>query len=176
MDPVTPDQLTLLAQAAASGDDAALAELIRATQPSVHRLCTHLGSRAEADDLTQDTYLRALRALPSFRGEAPVLVWLLSIARHVCADAVRKRVRRSAIDRRFRPRAGFVDPDHRVVLDDLITRLDPDQATAFLLTQEMDLSYEDAARVCDCPIGTVRSRVARARAALIAGIRDAEVG
>jgi RNA polymerase sigma-70 factor, ECF subfamily len=176
MGAMTADDLTLLAQAAAQGDDRALNELVLATQAKVHRLCSHLGSLADADDLAQETYLRALRALPTYRSEAPVIVWLLSIARHVCADHVRRRVRRAEIDQRFPTRSAPTEPDHRIVIDDLVARLDPDQASAFILTQELGLSYEEAAAICDCPIGTIRSRVARARATLVAQVRAAEAG
>ena len=64
-DPVTADAL-----AAGGGDGAALERLVRATQADVWRLCAHLGSREDADDLTQETYLRAWRSLPRFRADA----------------------------------------------------------------------------------------------------------
>ena len=75
------DPLARHAPAAVEGDDVAVAELVRLTQPAVWRLCTVLGSTGETEDLVQETYLRALAALPRFRGDAPVALWLLSIAR-----------------------------------------------------------------------------------------------
>ncbi len=162
------DRLTLLALAAAEGDDRALADLVRLTQDRVQRLCAHLGSPADADDLAQETYLRALRTLPRFRADAPVEVWLLSIARHVCADHVRRKVRRSEIDRRVRPRERVATPDHSGELWDLVGGLDHEQREAFVLTQFLGLTYQEAADVCGCPVGTIRSRVARARMALLA--------
>ncbi|MFZ4520001.1 MAG: sigma-70 family RNA polymerase sigma factor [Microthrixaceae bacterium] len=171
------DHLTLLALAAAQGDDRALADLVRLTQDRVRRLCAHLGSVADADDLTQETYLRALRTLPGFRGDAPVEVWLLSIARHVCADHVRRKMRRGAIDRRLAEREQPTLPDHSGDVWALVDGLDADQREAFVLTQVLGLSYQEAAEVCGCPIGTIRSRVARARVAILAqldaGERDA---
>lgn len=169
-----PEDLTLLAEAAAAGDDRALRELVLATQDSVRSLCRRLGSVADAEDLAQETYLRALTALPRYRGEAPVRVWLLSIARHVCADHVRRRVRRGAIDRRFRAAPAVSQPEHRIAVDDLVQRLDRDQAEAFVLTQELGLSYAEAADVCGCPVGTIRSRVSRARSALAEMVRAAD--
>ena len=169
-----PENLTLLAEAAAAGDDRALRELVVATQDAVRALCRRLGSAADAEDLAQETYLRALKALPSYRFEAPVRVWLLSIARHVCADHVRRKVRRSAIDRRFRAAAPVSQPEHRIAVDDLVQRLDRDQAEAFVLTQELGLSYAEAADVCGCPVGTIRSRVSRARRALAEMVRAAD--
>jgi len=171
--------LTELALAAAAGDDAALGEVVAATQHKVRRLCTHLGSANDAEDLAQETYLRAMRSLPGYRGEAPFEVWLVQIARYVCADYVRRRVRRAAIDQRYRPStAGVTAPDHSAELAELVAELDPDQATALVLTQVVGLSYAEAADVCGCPVGTIRSRVARARERLLEQLDDssAELG
>lgn len=171
------DDLTLLARSAAAGDRVALAALVRQTQPEVWRLCARLGDRAEADDLTQEVYLRALPALASFRGEASVRTWLLQIARNVCADHVRRRTRRRALlDRlvqRSRPEGEDGTSDTGLVdLDDAIAALDPDRREAFVLTQVTGLSYAEAAAVCQVPIGTIRSRVARARADLLDALTD----
>ena len=78
-------RLTRLARAGAAGDADALSELVQATQGDVWRFIAHLAGRDVADDLTQETYLRALRSLPTFGHPAPVLVWLLAIARRVVA-------------------------------------------------------------------------------------------
>jgi RNA polymerase sigma-70 factor, ECF subfamily len=59
-----------------------------------------------------------------------------------------------------------------VLLQQLIAALDPERRTAFVLTQVLDLSYAEAAQVCDCPVGTIRSRVARAREDLIAAMQE----
>jgi RNA polymerase sigma-70 factor (ECF subfamily) len=164
------DPLRRCAAAAAEGDDGAVAELVRQTEQAVWQLCAILGSDGETEDLVQETYLRALRALPRFRGDAPVRVWLLSIARRTCADHVRRRQRQRRLLDRLTIEAGSAD---MVVVDgtaapslDLLVRLDPDRREAFALTQLVGLSYDEAAGVVGCPIGTIRSRVARARADL----------
>ena len=92
------DELTSLARAAGRGDRGALAALVQQTQGDVWRLCAHLVDPAAADDLAQDTYLRAIQSLAKFRGDAPVRVWLLAIARRACAAeiAARSRDRRLA--------------------------------------------------------------------------------
>ncbi len=160
------DPLRAYAAAAAEGDDVALAELVRRTQPAVWRLCHHLGTPGHVEDLVQDTYLRALSALPRYRGEAPVQVWLLSIARRVCADHVRRRQRERRLMERVRAVVPREDAPAPAVTSDVLDVLDPDRRAAFVLTQLLGLRYEEAATVLDCPIGTVRSRVARARAVL----------
>jgi RNA polymerase sigma-70 factor, ECF subfamily len=139
----------------------------------VWRLCAQLVSREAADDVTQEVFLRAYRALPSFRGDSSARTWLLSIARRTCADAIRDlRRRRRLVTRLERPEA-VADPTRAVPVEALLAGLDPDRRQAFVLTQVLGLSYGEAAVVCDCPVGTIRSRVARARADLIARLNEA---
>jgi RNA polymerase sigma-70 factor, ECF subfamily len=166
------DGLTQLAHRAGEGDRAALAELVRATQPEVWRVCARLGDRAAADDLTQEVYVRAIPALAGFRGDSSARTWLLQIARHVCADHLRRRRRRTAlIERLVQRRAATPEAEAprtgEVVLDDAIAALDHDRREAFVLTQVTGLRYAEAAEVCGVPIGTIRSRVVRARADLL---------
>jgi RNA polymerase sigma-70 factor, ECF subfamily len=166
---------TALALAAGAGDRDALAAFISATQRDVYRFLSHLCDRDDAEDLTQETYLRALRALSSFAGRSSARTWLLAIARRVAADQIRRRV--------TRPRTTAVEdwdtvvagsPAHRrsgfdegILLRELVAGLEPDRRDAFILTQVLGLDYAAAAEVCDCPVGTIRSRVARAREDLI---------
>jgi RNA polymerase sigma-70 factor (ECF subfamily) len=170
------DALRGWAEAAGQGDAVAAGHLVRATQAEVRRLCSHLGSPAEADDLAQETFERALRALPRFRGEAPVRLWLLSIARRTCADALRRRQRRSRLTVRLLGLAGDVQPAAHgsAAEDELLATLEPDRRAAFVLTQLLGLSYAEAATACGVPVGTIRSRVARARADLLTAHRAAE--
>jgi RNA polymerase sigma-70 factor (ECF subfamily) len=166
------DPLRALLAAAIEGDDVAVAALVRATQPAIWRMCARLGDAAEVEDLVQETYIRALGALDSYRGDAPTLVWLLSIARRVCADHVRRQQRRRRLhDRLVARRAVTQAPE---IVDDLIDQLTPDRREAFVLTQLVGLSYEEAAQAIGCPLGTVRSRVARARADLMRTLAGAE--
>ncbi|MGE0794404.1 MAG: RNA polymerase sigma factor [Acidimicrobiia bacterium] len=169
------DPLRRLLDAAVEGDDRALAELVRLTQPAVWRLCASLGSPGREDDLTQDTYLRAIRSLAGYRGDGSVLSWLLSIARRTCADDVRRRRRERRLGSRL-ALVRFDDPPAPTAVDELLAGLDPDRREAFVLTQVVGLAYAEAAEVIGCPIGTVRSRVARARADLAAAVRAADAG
>lgn len=168
--------LTALALRAREGDREAAAQFVRGTQQQVWRMLVVLSDRGIAEDLTQETYARAFRALPGFRAESTVRAWLLSIARRVAADHLRAA--------RSRPRT---DPDvavedaaavapgdlsESVALHSVVAGLDPERRLAFVLTQLLGLSYLEAAHVCACPVGTIRSRVARARDDLIAHLRD----
>lgn len=163
------DRLTVLALRAKTGDNRALETLIAETRPDVLRLCRYLGSPADPDDLTQETYERALRSIQSFRGEGPARSWLLSIARRVCVDATRATIRgRNLIERH----QSFHRPEHLldhswIEIDELLAVLSDERREAFVLTQLVGLSYEEAAEVVGCPIGTIRSRVARARRDLL---------
>jgi RNA polymerase sigma-70 factor, ECF subfamily len=174
------DDVTGLALAARDGDHAALADLVRRTQADVWRFCAHLAGHAHADDLTQEVYARALRSLRGFRGDAAARLWLLTIARRTCADHVRTEVRRRRLSEHL---LGDARRDQSRTVDDVagahsltavIESLPADYRAAFTLTQVLGLSYAETAEVCDCPIGTVRSRVARAREAVIRELADSE--
>lgn len=165
--------MSRLVDGARAGDEVCVVAWIRRSQAEVWRLCAHLVDPGAADELTQETFVRAWRALPGYRGDASARTWLLSIARRVCADAIRVRTRR----RRLRAAVESVTtrdrvPDHaeQVAVADLVACLDPDRRAAFVLTQIVGMSYAEAALVCGCPVGTIRSRVARARADLLHGI------
>jgi RNA polymerase sigma-70 factor, ECF subfamily len=174
-----------LAEAAAAGDKSALAGLIRTTQRDVWRFLASQVGAGEADDLTQETYLRAIGALARFEGRSSVRTWLLVIARRVVVDHLRRRSARPRIidvpdwtesaDRAHYDRTalapGFEDMTELGVLLDT---LQADRREAIVLTQVLGFSYTEAAEICQCPIGTIRSRVARARDDLLAWSMDGE--
>ena len=166
------DELTVLATSAGAGDRVALAAFVRRTQPDVWRLCRHLVGPNSADDVTQDTYLRAIPALARFRAESSARTWLLGIARRAAADAIRSEQRR----RRLIPgrAAPVADAAGSIALDGLIAGLGPEQREAFVLTQVLGLSYVEAAEVGDVAVGTIRSRVARARETLASDVARAD--
>ncbi len=168
------DDLTRLAHAARVGEPGALESLIEASYDQVRRFCGALAGREAADDLAQETYVRCVRGLRRFRGDASALTWLLSIARHVCLDELRSRGRRKAATGLAGDPAGRVVPDvaEEAAVADLFARLDPDRRAAFVLTQVFGMAYAEASMVCGCPVGTIRSRVARAREDLVAMLKD----
>ena len=163
------DPLLALALAARDGDRRALDDLVRATQADAWRFCAHLVDTASADDLVQDTYLRMMSALPRFQAGSTVLTWLLAIARHACHDELRRRIRRRGHETgtEIAPRVAS-DPSGHIAMTVLIAALDADRREAFVLTQVFGMSYDEAATVCECAVGTIRSHVARARSDLIA--------
>lgn len=174
------DQLTSLLVTAQQGDRDALERFIALTHGDVQSLCRYLGDVDNADDLAQQTYERALRSLHRYRADGPAKHWLLTIARRTCADATRKRARL----RRLRVRV-MSQPVEAVApygevgsigeLDEFLLGLDIDRRAAFVLTQINGLPYEEAAEILGVPVGTIRSRVSRARQQLVAELRRADV-
>jgi len=171
------EAVTELALAAARGNERALEAFIKATQQDVWRFVTYLSDAGNADDLTQETYLRAIGAIERFSARSSARTWLLAIARRVVADHIRHVQSRprtahgadpELLLRGDRHARGFEDV---VEVTTMIANLTAEQREALLLTQLLGLPYADAAAVCGCPVGTIRSRVARARDALLA---DAE--
>lgn len=171
------DAATDWALTARAGDPTAQAAFVRLTQAEVWRFVAALIDPDDADDLTQETYLRAFRALPSFEGRASARTWLLGIARRACADHLRTVVRRRRLDERLAAQAHtdrpHPDPAGHLGAADLLRRLPADRREAFALTQVLGLSYAEAAAVAGVPVGTIRSRVARARSELVEAAGEA---
>ncbi|MBC6450519.1 sigma-70 family RNA polymerase sigma factor [Actinokineospora sp. HBU206404] len=170
--------MTACALAAGAGDRRALERFIRATQRDVWRFLAHLTHLDLADDLTQETYLRALPSLPRFAGRSTARTWLFSIARRVAVDNVRSALTRpkvAAIDdwatsaetRHASTHQGVAGFEDIVEMTLLLADLSSERREALVLTQVLGLSYNEVAEICDCPVGTVRSRIARAREDLL---------
>ncbi|MFJ6728015.1 MULTISPECIES: sigma-70 family RNA polymerase sigma factor [unclassified Streptomyces] len=174
---------TAWALAARGGDPVAADRFVRALHDDVLRYVAHLcGDPQSAHDLTQDTFARALGSLHRYEGRASARTWLLSIARRAVADSLRRAAVRpriadtvdwSLVMERAQPcdLPGF---DEGVALVDLLESLPDERREAFVLTQVVGLSYEEAAGFAGCPVGTIRSRVSRARATLERMLQEAE--
>ncbi|MFE2530281.1 sigma-70 family RNA polymerase sigma factor [Streptomyces sp. NPDC059371] len=178
------ESATAWALAARAGDPAAVERFVRALHRDVVRYVAHLSADPQAaEDLAQDTFLRALGSLHRFEGRSSARTWLLSIARRAVIDSLRYAAVRprstgcadwqTAVERE-QP-LGLPGFDDGVALLELLAVLPDERREAFVLTQMMGLPYAEAALVSGCPVGTVRSRVARARATLIALLAEAEV-
>ncbi|WP_405982462.1 sigma-70 family RNA polymerase sigma factor [Streptomyces sp. NBC_00158] len=180
----TPDsdaEVTRLALAARDGDPAKADRLVRALHRDVWRYVAYLSADAQAaDDLTQDVFLRALAALPRFEGRSSARTWILSIARRTVVDSVRRAAARprlsdrddwQAAAERSQPH-GLPGFDDGIALAELLAAVPAERREAFVLTQLVGLPYAEAAVAAGCPIGTVRSRVARARTTLMGLLED----
>jgi RNA polymerase sigma-70 factor (ECF subfamily) len=179
-----PDDPDVLA-AARRGDRQALESLLVGHYDRVHALCRRmLGNEADAVDAAQDALLSAVRSIARFDGRSSFGTWLYRIATNACLDELRRRRRRPVVglpgeidddgDRSaLRPPAfgpGGRDPaDEATVRTDVeaaLRRLAPEHRVALVLRDLCDLTYDEIAEIVDVPIGTVRSRIARGRAAL----------
>jgi RNA polymerase sigma-70 factor (ECF subfamily) len=166
-----------LAAAARDGDADAFDRLCALLRDDVWRYChAILGDREQAFDAAQDTFVRAVTAIRRWRGEAPARVFLLVIARRATADLIRAEQRRRRVDQAATTVGEPVAGDATGVIDlaDLLDDLDDDQRQAFVLTQVLGLPYESAAEVAGVPVGTIRSRVHRARGRLTTALRDSD--
>jgi RNA polymerase sigma-70 factor, ECF subfamily len=128
-----------------------------------------LGDRDRMDDVLQEAYARAFRALPRFSGRASLGTWLYRIVYNACLDELRRSGARKEVPleewREARPeRADLVE--QRLDLEAALEALPPDLRAVVLLVDADELSYEEAAEVLGIPAGTVASRLSRAREAL----------
>ncbi|MEV7866703.1 sigma-70 family RNA polymerase sigma factor [Streptomyces sp. NPDC088124] len=178
------ESTTAWALAAGGGDPEAFEHLVRALHRDVVRYVAHLSADPQAaDDLAQETFLRALGSLHRFEGRSSARTWLLSIARRAVIDSFRHAAARPRFGDTMdwqvaielaQPRntPGF---DDGIALLDLLETLPDDRREAFVHTQMLGLSYAEAAEISGCPIGTIRSRVARARTTLLGLLSEAEL-
>ena len=190
--------ITYLLLQAAAGDLDAFDDVVRETQHDVGRFIQSLLGRSgsdEAADVAQETFLRAWRSAPTFTGSSSGRTWLFGVARNVVADHQRRHARRNRIRkfvslsarrdessdqsasvanrRDFDPADGNRFDEH-YALQGLVDQLEPERKEAFVLTQIAGLSYAEVAEICEVPVGTIRSRVARARESLALAYRLGE--
>src|SRR5262249_49449766 len=169
-----------LLQEAAAGGDAAFVELYRRRRDDVYRFAYALTrSRTFAQDATQEVFLQVLENAGCFdAAKGTARAWLLGCARHVVFDRLRAENRRSdeapestaAADQELR----VLNEQRLVLLHAAIAELPLEYREALVLCELAELPYAEAAAVLDCPVGTVRSRLHRARGLLTASLRAAE--
>ncbi len=169
------DALTL--KRAQKGDPAAFEALFAPLEGRVYRTCVHvLGPGEDARDCAQEALLKAFRTLRDFRGDCALESWLHRLCVSVCLDALRRRKLRAAqslealMDEGFGPVAPSDGPyealekkERMALLRRTIAQLPEEQRLAFTLVVLEELSYEEAAQQLETAVGTVKSRVNRAR-------------
>lgn len=171
---------------AITGDDDAFGELVQPYEAKVYNLAFRMcGNREDACDLAQEAFLKAFRALGHFKGESSFSTWLYRVVSNTCLDQFRRQKRAGAttsLDGPIETEAGslqreFADPAYEpeemavrsetaAEIQAAIRSLPPDHRLAILLRDVEGLSYGEVALAMSCNLGTVKSRISRARAAL----------
>ncbi len=166
------------------GDEQAYREIVERYQRQVYSLAMRMvRSSEDAEDLTQDTFVRMFKAIDRYDPERPFAAWLMTIASRLCIDHIRRRkVRplplvRQEMGTHEEQTIDVEDPglqpdeitSHREEeqqAQSLIDSLPPHYRIVVVLRHQQDLSYEEIAQSLDLPIGTVKARIHRARALL----------
>ncbi|NOQ81432.1 MAG: RNA polymerase sigma factor RpoE [Methylophaga sp.] len=179
-----------LVQRVQAGDKKAFDVLIlKYQQRIVHVITGFVHDPVEALDVAQEAFIKAYRAIPNFRGDSAFYTWLYRIAINTSKNHLTSRSRRPpAVDVDAMDATNFYDapelkefetPESKLVSDELqsvihqaIENLPEDTATAIKLRELEGMSYEEIAQAMDCPIGTVRSRIFRARDAIDKQIQE----
>ncbi|MHB8812265.1 MAG: RNA polymerase sigma factor RpoE [Steroidobacteraceae bacterium] len=173
------------------GDKGAFDALVLKYQHKLVKLVMrYVRNPAEAEDIAQEAFIKAYRALPQFRGDSAFYTWLYRIAINTAKNAVVSRDRspveydldRSNTDESYDMQGRMKDsetPEGLVLTDEIrttvnaaIDALPEDLRTAIVLRELEGLSYEEIAAAMSCPVGTVRSRIFRAREAIDRRLRE----
>lgn len=165
-----------LVRRAQGGDDEAFTALVARHERRVHNLALRmLGREEDALDAAQDAFVSCYRTLGRFRGDAAFTTWLHRIAVNACYDVLRRRARDPIPSESLpEPPAG---PDHgdraadAVDVQRALLTIPPEFRAVLILHDAQGFPYEDVAGVLDIPVGTVKSRLHRGRAALGRALR-----
>lgn len=167
---MSPTDNDLVARVLASADHGAFAELVRRHQSSIRAFLARMtrGDSHLADDLAQETFLKAWKKLNTFRGDAKLSTWLLGIAFNEYRGEARRR-KTDVVEDLIGSEQDQVEPSAatnsnlRVDLDEALKSLNLNERAAVLLCCQNGLSHSEAAEVLGCPIGTVKTNVLRGK-------------
>ena len=172
-----PTDETALARSARAGDRDALERLLHAHADRIHAVCRRIvGNPDDALDATQEAMIAVARGISRFDGSARISTWIYRVATNAALDELRRQRRRPVpaeaevgVDSRGDRTAAV---DARLDIDAALASIPEDFRVAVVLRDLCDLDYAEIAEVLDVPPGTVRSRIARGRAALEAWFRE----
>jgi len=192
--PITPLAELQLVEAHRRGDPDAIGQLLEAYQRRLYSICYRMvRNEHDARDLTQDSLVRVIQGLDSYDGRSKLSTWIIRVTMNTCLSHLRKqRLRRHGsldvasenspagpIDPRsmgeLQPSSRVEHSEMRLVLGRAMMRLDPDMRAVLVLRDMQDLEYQSIAHSLEVPIGTVKSRLFRARLALRTAV-EAELG
>jgi RNA polymerase sigma-70 factor (ECF subfamily) len=175
------DHLGSLAAGCRQKDPAVFNILVKSTSGRLRRFLSRLVTRGlDVDDLLQETYLRAWRSIGEFRGDASLGTWLIRIAVNVARTAARgkERDRRQSLepDAAWTQGGGSEERDEKLVeaFRKAVDGLSVELRTVFVLHETEGMSYKQLSEALECPMGTVMSRLHRARAQILETLSERE--
>lgn len=166
------------------GDTRAFEQLVMQYQNKIYALAyRYMGNEEDAYDMSQEAFIKAYRSLRTFKGDSSFGTWIYRVTTNVCLDELRRRKRRinplsldeplatsegDEIDKEVidtSPTADIIyeHKEFSRYIQQLLDQMKPEQKTVIILRDIMELSYEEIAEVLDCSMGTVKSRLSRAR-------------
>ena len=178
------------------GDTAAFEELVAQYQSKVYALAyRYMGNEEDAYDMSQEAFIKAFRSLRSFKGDSSFGTWMDRVTTNVCLDELRRRKRRVAtlsldeplatkevdeVEKELpdtSPTADIVyeQKEFSQYIQSILDQMKPEHKSAIILRDIMELSYEEIAEVLNCSMGTVKSRLSRAREALRKKLAEKEL-
>lgn len=178
------DEATLIAKSQ-QGDVEAFGELVSIYEKQVYTVAYRfMGNPEDASDLTQEAFVRAFRAISRFRGEASFKTWIYHIVANVCRDELRKRKKQAVVsldapivtgdgyiareqeDWSLAPERVYDSIELQETIQQLLNQLIPEYRQVLVLREIQGFTYEEIANILECSLGTVKSRINRARKAL----------
>ena len=185
----------VLVRQSLQGDTLAFEELILPYQNKIYALAyRYMGNEEDAYDMTQEAFLKAFRSLRTFKGDSSFGTWIYRVATNVCLDELRRRKRRISplsLDEPLATQDGDLldkeipdmQPTQDIIIEqqefaqyiqEMVGQMKPEHKNVIILRDMMQLSYEEIAGILDTSIGTVKSRLSRARNLLRKKLNDRE--
>ncbi|WP_054693238.1 RNA polymerase sigma factor [Syntrophomonas palmitatica] len=186
----------ILLQRSIQGDTGSFEELVVQYQNKVYALAyRYMGNEDDAYDMAQEAFLKAFRSLRSFKGNSSFGTWLYRVTTNVCLDELRRRKRRIAplsLDEPLATQDGdemekeiadhspgadilYEQKEFSQYIQSLLDEMKPEHKSAIVLRDVMELSYEEIAESLNCSLGTVKSRISRAREILRKKLMEREL-
>jgi RNA polymerase sigma-70 factor (ECF subfamily) len=178
------------------GDTIAFEQLVIQYQNKIYALSyRYMGNEEDAYDMTQEAFLKAYRSLRTFKGDSSFGTWMYRVATNVCLDELRRRKRRiislsldeplatndgdelekEIPDKSLTPDIIYEQKEFSDYIQNLLNEMKPEHKSVIILRDIMELSYEEIAGVLNCSLGTVKSRLSRARNVLRKKLEDREL-
>lgn len=176
---------TNLIERCKNGDLEAFGELVSKYEKQVYNIAYRfMGNYDDASDLAQEAFVRAFRAISGFRGDASFKTWMYHIVANVCRDELRRRKRQPVVsldtpiitddgeinreqeDWTLAPERIYENKEFQETIQQLLNELIPEYRQVLVLREIQGFTYEEIASTLECSLGTVKSRINRARKAL----------